>query len=163
MKKPKFFLRICFAILAGFIVYYVVFIYMRTPEYIHCHVTPIYEEEAKEYFQENKEQFLQLSTLLKQMNTSENYYYSHTFSALTSDTGETSREISNVLTKLEASTEKNYTVTIAHSNIQVLIKSGTNFDVFLYYGDFYKYSENGHKKTELEGGWTIDAFYTVRS
>ncbi len=143
--------------------FYVEFVYKRTPEYVHQNLTPPYEEAAKEFFDSYKSDLLQLSDLQDTLAEDTTYYYrfnGESTEAYQEHVDEIPDNFLDVLQKIEMKTSEGYYVVASKAYINIYIASSTNFDVFLYYGK--SFSGRNHKTTQLEGGWTIEAPYTIR-
>lgn len=67
------------------------------------------------------------------------------------------------MSDLEGSSKENYEVLIYSDRVVILIGNGWRFHVFLYHGDvpFEAMTPEWDKKTELEGGWEINAPYVL--
>ena len=164
MKKAKVIgivLLCCAVIIPTFL--YITFVYMRTPEYVHKYLTPRYEKEAEDYFYANKDELEQLSALKDTLGVDERYYYAfyeHVF-----NTPNVPEEILEILLALEEKTDAQYTLYISQYKVTVSIASGTNYDVYLFYGDpeeLHGMDPESEKETTLEAGWTVQAAHVVR-
>ena len=161
-KKAGIILLIFFVIIfSGHL--YITFVYMRTPEYIHEHLTPPYEQEAEEFFRENAPALMKLVELKAEIEPG--LLYRFTFHYPQYNSAGIPPELYATLLALEQhNPSSDYTISIYKEEITVQIKSGTNFDVYLFYGerDFHGMNPEGDKGTILEDGWEIHAPFVVR-
>ncbi len=149
--------------------FYMEFIYKRTPEYVHENLTPPYEEEAEEFFYEHEAELFELAEMQEELDSGANYLYEFNLgpnaeSNIQDRQDAVPHEILSVLQRIENKTDCTYSIGISQGQIRVWICSSTNFDVYLYHGEIKHHSMTGDDKTtQLEGGWTIEAPYQIRS
>lgn len=148
-------------LLAGYC--YFEFIYKGTPEYIHKHSTLAYEEEAKNYFEQNGESLYRLAELRTKIGPGQWYLYK--FHDHEYDTPDIPKEFQSVLSNLERRSKENYEILMYSDKIVVFIGSGWRFQVILYHADvpYEALMPEWDKKTELGGGWEIHAPYVLGS
>ncbi len=149
--------------------WYVEFVYKRTPEYVHANLTPPYEEEAEDFFYEHEAELIELAEMQEELDPDASYWYrfnteSNAESHVHDDRDTLPHEILSVLQRIESKTDCTYGVRISQDQIRVWVCTSTNFYVFLFRGDpNWPHSITGDEKTTpLEGGWTIEAPYTIR-
>ena len=161
VKRKHVVVLICCGIMM-LICWYVPFVYMRTPEYIHAHRTPAYEQEAEKYFLENHERLTQLTELADKIPSG--LWYRYTFGVHTFDSTELPDDIRKALKSLEERTDKSYTVVMSNEYAEILIVSATFFEVYLYHGNdrLHGLKQEWDKAKILEDGWEIHAPYIVR-
>lgn len=160
-KKVGLILLVCAIVFTAHL--YVTFVYKRTPEYIHQHVTPIYEQEAEAFFNENHAALMKLVELYTEIKPEK--WYTFTFQHHQYDSENMPTEIYTTLLNLEQNNiSSDYTISISKESIDIHIGSGTNFDVYLYYGatTWFGMEPEGDKITILEDGWEIHAPYVIR-
>ena len=128
----------------------------RSPEYIHTHVTPPYEEKARDYYDAHAGELARLAALLPELADGECYDYPDGAGA------EIPAELLSVLEELECPDS----IRLTRDEILIWIASGTCFDVYLVYGDaggaYYGVSPEWEKSAPLEDGWSIQAPYVLR-
>ena len=139
------------------------FCYRRSPGYVWSRLTPPHEEAAAAFFRGNREELERLAELRETLGTEERFSY--TFHAREYDSFNIPAEVAAVLLTLEGKTPEGYTITLTQAEITVAIASGTNYDVYLYLGPDTAHSVKPEWEREipLEGGWTVQTPYVVRS
>lgn len=138
----------------------------RTPEYIHTHVTPPYEAEARDYYETNAAALARLAALLPELAEGERYEYPRGDSA--GDETAFPGALLNVAEELwQEDGERPYSICLTRESIDIWFATGTCFDVSLVYGDPDGTAYDGtmpgwEKNTPLGQGWMIQAPYILR-
>ena len=138
----------------------------RTPEYIHTHVTPPYEAEARDYYESNAAALARLAALLPELAEGERYEYPRRDSA--GDETALPGALLNVAEELwQEDGERPYSIYLTRESIDIWFATGTCFDVSLVYGDPDGTAYDGtmpdwEKNTPLGQGWMIQAPYILR-
>lgn len=138
----------------------------RTPEYIHTHVTPSYEAEAREYYETNAETLARLTALLPELAEGERYEYPRVDPA--GDEAALPKALLDVAEELwREDGERPYSIFMTREGIDIWFATGTCFDVSLVYGDPDGTAYDGtmpdwEKNTPLGKGWMIQAPYILR-
>ena len=138
----------------------------RTPEYIHTHVTPPYEAEARDSYESNAAALARLAALLPELAEGERYEYPRRDSA--GDETALPGALLNVAEELwQEDGERPYSIYLTRESIDIWFATGTCFDVSLVYGDPDGTAYDGtmpdwEKNTPLGQGWMIQAPYILR-
>lgn len=150
---------LCGLLLVGY--YCFEFGYKGTPGYIHKYSTLSCEEEARNYFEQNKESLYQLAELRKKIKPGQWYLYK--FHNHEYDTPDIPKEFQPVLANLERDSKEKYKIMMYSDRVVISIGNGWRFHVFLYHGDvpFEAMTPEWDKKTKLEGGWELNAPYVL--
>lgn len=131
----------------------------RSPNYVLTHLTPPYEQEAVEYFEENKPLLHRLVLAQGQVDRGEYFTYAFHYSQYNSQ--EIPAEAEGILRDLEMNTQADYTMTFSDREIVIMIATGTHYDVRLCRA--YDYDGGEHQKTTpLEDRWEVRANYVIR-
>lgn len=137
-----------------------VIVYTKSPQYVHAHLTPIYEREAIDFFEENKALLIHLSNFSNDLTTT----YQYTFNAQSEIEG-IPEDIAKLLSEIEAKTDKCYFLKISQGSIRIEVAHGANFRVLLYYepSSLHGMKSEWEKTYLLEKGWTVESPYIIRS
>lgn len=135
----------------------------RSPEYIHAHVTPTYEEKARDYYDAHAGELARLVALLPELMEGRRYDYP-------CRSGETDvpEAMLGILEELwQEDWEHPCSICLTRENIDIWFATGTCFDVCLVYGDSDGTAYGGsmpdwEKNIPLERGWMIQAPYILR-
>lgn len=136
----------------------------RNPQYVLEHVTPPYEEEAEQFFYDNKSNLLKLAQLVEETEDLDYCSYAlnmdHQY-----DRGDIPDEILAILQEIEGATTAQYSVDLLPDMVRIHITSQTDFDVYLYSSSEkwdISIREGRSKRIELEDGWVIDTHHVLR-
>lgn len=134
-------------------------VYTRSPQYVHTQLTPIYEKEAIDFFEDNKALLMQLSNYSNDLTTT----YQYTFNTRFEIEG-IPEDIVDILHELEGKTDKCYFLKISQGSVRIEIADGAYFRVLLYYGppSLHGIKSEWEKTYVLENGWTVESPYIIR-
>ena len=136
----------------------------RNPQYVLERVTPPYEEEAKQFFYDNKSNLLRLAQLVEETEDLDYCSYAlnmdHQY-----DRGEIPDEMLAILQEIEEATTAQYGISLwtEPDLVRIHIVLQTDFDVYLCSSNWeHGATEERSKRIELEDGWVIDTIYVLR-
>lgn len=128
----------------------------RDPKWVLEHLSPPYEEEAEQFFYDNKGNLFLLTQLSEQNDNIESWSYyinsSHEY-----DSTNIPNEILDILQEIEEATVMQYCVHLDPHRIEIHITTQTNFEVSLCSSSTERWTES--KCIDLENGWVIDTHY----
>jgi len=139
--------------------------YIRSPEYVHQHLTPLYEQEAKCFYFENEDVLLELIDAIDKLDPNTWYMYTLHIGSMQDNPQEIPDSLARIFLKLEERTAQPYSISIIHGTSTIAIKSGSYFEVYLYYGynQLHSLKPEWDKQIDLTSGWEIHSPYIIRA
>ena len=135
----------------------------RNPQYVLERETPPYEEEAKQFFYDNKSNLLKLAQLREQNYDIGSWSYYYLNSNYEYRGNNIPNEMLDILQEIEEATDAQYSVDFLPDMVRIRITSQTDFDVYLCSASYeWGFGEEHSKRIELEDGWVIDTHHVLR-
>ena len=136
----------------------------RSPQYVLEQESIPYQEEAIEFFNENKDRLLLLSDSRSTFTDLASGFNHYSFQYTDLDKLEISDDLKVALSEMEHSTSKQYDVGLLPDRVDVRIYSGTRLYVVLTdrYDMCYGMEEDWDIVTDLGDGWSLHVAYVVR-
>ena len=136
----------------------------NSPQYVlECESIP-YQEEAIEFFNDNREHLLLLSNSKSSFANLSSAYDYYVFQHSNLEELDIPDHLKETLFEMECSASKQYCVVLKPDRIEVEIHSGTHLIVILTDGDdmCYGMKDEWDIATDLGDGWSLHVAYIVR-